>query len=76
MRKAFRINLDLEFSNGQVLTVEHEASGVTIDEACNSARSDLALRMGAYLTRIYPINYYEQIDPLPEDEAEAEGRSN
>lgn len=76
MRKAFRINLDLEFSNGQLLTVEHEASGATIEEACNSARSDLARRMGEYLAKIYPINFYEQIDPLPEDEAEAEGRSN
>lgn len=73
MTKTFRINVDLEFANGQVLTVEHEARGANIAEASNHLRSDLALRLGPYVSKIHPLNFYEQIDPMPyEDEAAAE----
>ena len=64
MSKTFRINLDVEFTNGETLTVEREAQGTTIVEANTNVHMDLTFRFGNLLAKVHPINSYEQIDPV------------
>ena len=61
----FRFNLDLEFKNGVVLTVEREAQGDDLAQASLSARQELQDSLEQYLAEVRPINFYEQLDPLP-----------
>ena len=61
----FRFNLDLEFKNGVVLTVEREAQGDDLAQASLSARQELQDSLEQYLAEVLPINFYEQLDPLP-----------
>lgn len=66
MSKTFRINLDIEFLNGEVLTVEHTARGRNIEEANNDLQLDLAMRVGHYIAKFHPLNHFVEVEPKPE----------
>jgi hypothetical protein len=66
----FRFNLDLKFRNGVILTVEREAQGDDLTQASLGVRQELQASLEQYLAEVRPINFYEQLDPLPVHEEE------